>query len=136
MSTVIPDLWPTDFGQSVQPSPSAILRQQGYLLGQRTKNFVIGEVQSSGTSQGFWHEFFISAPLLNFRQPLLLVEHGMDLYPAKLKARNVKNPNKTDRPITAKSANDFLSTLAAILTRAEVTELIRSLLDQCEDLEM
>jgi hypothetical protein len=136
MNTTIPDLWPPDFGTSAQPSPAVILRQQAYLLGQRTKNFVIGEVQSTGNpADGFSHDFTISAPLLNYRQPILFVRHKIDRYPAELVARKVKTPSQIEPPILAKSADEFIQILRTMLARQDVVELIRALLDQCQDVE-
>src|SRR4051812_801005 len=86
MNTTIPDLWPADIVQPRQTAPAAILRQQGYLLGQKTQNFVVGEVQSSGNDSGtvFKHHLYISASLLNVRVLLCIVEHGRAFYPAKV----------------------------------------------------
>src|SRR5262245_16087263 len=95
MSTSIHDLWPTDIVRPRQTAPAAILRQQAYLLGQKTQNFVVGEVRSSGDEGGtaFWHQFFVSAALLNVRVRLCLASHGRAFYPVKVVAFDVAENN-------------------------------------------
>ena len=53
-TATIPDLWPTDFGVGTEPTPSTILRQQGYILGERTKDVVYGEVEWKPPQFGIW----------------------------------------------------------------------------------
>src|SRR4051794_15053321 len=82
MTATIPNLWPDSFGEPPEPTPVAILRQQGILLGQKTGNLVYGEVQSRALPSGeFMHILQITAPLLAFRQAVAVVIHKVDLYP-------------------------------------------------------
>src|SRR5262245_12465822 len=88
MTPVVPDLWPPDFGTSSLPSPASILRQQAHILGQRTRNVVVGEIEShSGKVDGsvqFRHEFSLTAPLLDFQERILHIRHGVEVYPVEL----------------------------------------------------
>ena len=134
MSTAIPDLWPSDIAAVAvaPPSPVTILRQQGYLLGQKTQNFVIGEVESGGSDRAFQHSFFISATLLNTRVHVFTVQHGIELYPAKIHTVWGKEPRLSNE---APDVTAFISSVSSILSAAEVRELVHSLLRQCRDID-
>jgi hypothetical protein len=138
MSTTITDLWPADIVTPRQTAPAAILRQQGFLLGQKTQNFVIGEVRSDGDESGtiFRHQFFVSAALLNVRVRLCLVTHGREFYPANLVAFEVveRNFGRERMEYIAADVNQFHDSLKAILAQDDVKSLIQSLTDQCRDL--
>lgn len=141
MSAAIPDLWPPDIAVSDEPSPASILRQQGYLLGQKTRNFVVGEVRSSGTPDQFNHEFWVSAPLLNVRVRLFRVWHGIQFYPAKVQAFEVRdlppsgNVSKPKGPEgNAANADEFKEIIKSVLADDEVRALIQSLAGQSRNL--
>jgi hypothetical protein len=134
MNTAIPDLWPPDFGTMHQPSPASILRQQGYLLGQRTRNFVIGEVDSkSEKPNGFLHTLYLTAPLLDFRQALLHVRHGVEVYPAQFAIYD-ENGSHT-ATATVPDATEFMNQLRPHLASERVVRLVRSLVGQCLDVD-
>jgi len=138
MTPTIPDLWPDSFGESPTLSPLAILRQQGILLGQKTENFVYGEVRSWGHPAGeFAHVLEVVAPHLAFRQPIAVAYHTVDVYPAKLGRPDPKSPFNhrgfptiDGQPLEVNSAAEFMDALKAILRAEETTKLIRTLYDQ------
>lgn len=134
MNATIPDLWPSDFGTSKQPSPASILRQQAFLLGQRTQNLVVGEVESRAEKPaGFLHVFYLTAPLLDFRQALLHVRHGIDFYPAELAVYDEGGHHLANASLA--DASGFMTELKRHLAADRVVTLIRSLVDQCRDPE-
>ncbi len=139
MNTTIPDLWPADIIPPDQPSPVAVLRQQGYLLGQKTRNFVVGEVQSSGSPREFNHEFWISASLLNVRVRVCSVQHGIRFYPAKVKTFDIHtssgNVSMERTQYEAADLTAFTDIIKGILAEDDVRELIQSLTNQCRDLD-
>ncbi|MBA4067574.1 MAG: hypothetical protein C0501_28475 [Isosphaera sp.] len=133
MSPTIPDLWPTDFGTSPQPSPASVLRQQAYLLGQRTQNVVVGEVESKPKKDRFVHTFYLSAPLLDFRRAVLHAEHGVEFYPAELAVYDEGGSHLANTSVP--DADRFMSELRGHLASDRVVRLVRSLVDQCRDPE-
>jgi hypothetical protein len=134
MSTAIPDLWPPDFRVVSQPSPASILRQQGYLLGQRTQNLVVGEVESKTRGPGeFVHTLAISAPLLEYRQPIMHVEHKLEFYPADVAFYDEKGSHRAR--VSVADAKQFMDVLRQELAAPQLVKLIGSLVAQCEDAE-
>ena len=132
MSPAIPDLWPPDFGTSSQPSPASILRQQAHLLGQRTRNVVVGEIESKSEGRGrFLHQFVLAAPLLDFRQPLLHIRHGVEVYPVELAVYDDSGAHVVN--ISAVNSEQFMSALKSHLAAERIVRLVRSLVDQCRD---
>ncbi len=124
----IPDLWPTDFGADTEPSPSSILRQQGYKLGERTNQVVYGEVESRETDSGqFEHAMYLSAPYLKVKRGLVTVTHGIGLYPATVSGGK-------GSPVVH-SATELSDRLKGIFASPYVVDLIRSLLAQTRDLD-
>lgn len=138
MNTTLPDLWPADIVRPRQTAPAAILRHQGDVLGQKTQNFVVREVRSSGNDGGtvFTHQFFVSAPLLDVRVPICLVEHGREFYPAKVVAFDTAENNlgRHRAEYTAAGADEFAQALRTILSQDDVKQLVQALADQCRDL--
>ena len=113
MPQTIEDLWPVDLAFADIKTPVAILREQAYLLGQKTNNVIEGEVTSTTEdyslpydmvsriasftmSEGeldamkknnptFYHSFYVKVPTLgNYRYKLFYVEHPINLYPVIL----------------------------------------------------
>jgi len=125
----IPDLWPTDFGADTEPSPSSILRQQGYKLGERTNQVVYGEVESLASVNGwFEHTMYLAAPYLKARQRIVTVTHQTQLYPARVSAEPVGN-------FEVHTASELTTRLKVIFASPQIVDLIRSLLAQARDLD-
>jgi hypothetical protein len=134
MNTTIPDLWPANFGITQQPSPASILRQQAHLLGQRTQNFVVGEVDSRPDgSNEFIHTFHLTASLLDFRQALLHARHGVDHYPVELAIYDENGSHIAKSTIP--DAAQFMSELRKHLASERIVRLVRSLVGQCRDFD-
>jgi hypothetical protein len=84
------DLWPKDIkGESGLKAPVAILREQGALLGERTKNIVIGEVRPVNLPTGlnlrlthpFSYDFCIKGTALGYSYSLFFISYPITLYP-------------------------------------------------------
>jgi hypothetical protein len=84
MSVEAVSLWPADFGEPVLLTPLAILRQQGAALGEQTKNLVIGRVTTNGDANSFIQLFSVFCAPLGYQTTLFVVNHGIDLYPARV----------------------------------------------------
>lgn len=135
MPTTIPDLWPADFGDPATPSPAGILRQQGLLLAQKTKNFVLGKL-FTGADDGktFVHSFALSAPLIGFERPILSATHGLALYPVRIAMDPVicAGGNPSGEVREAATADEFLAVLGDIFQSEPTKAFIRSLLAQSQ----
>lgn len=134
VTATIPDLWPTDFGVGSEPTPSTILRQQGYILGERTKDVVYGEVEWKQEELGkFRHTFYLTAPYLKLRQPVLFVLHGIAPYPADV-AQLTQHGGELRRDKVT-NAEDFMSRVRAALNEPFVVQLVGSLIAQARELD-
>src|SRR5947209_11282140 len=112
MVTAIPDLWPAVIEPSPVLTPVVILRQQGVNLGAKTHNIAFGDVetrpvpppadvprQDPAAPADMRHTLVISAPLINYRVPLLAVRHGLDPYPASVVSlRSSEGPTQVNGP--------------------------------------
>src|SRR6266404_3259380 len=92
MPATVANLWPADFGQDEKLAPVAILRQQAAALGERTKNIVVGRVNTSGNAQNFNQILYLYCPPVGYQIELVLVQHGIDFYPAKISVFGQENP--------------------------------------------
>lgn len=145
-------LWPAEVAATTITTPRSILKEQGTLLGQITKNVLEGEVVSatdeapkSSDSFGdslrsltmspvelqvtqqpdpvFYHSFYIKAPSLgNYRYKLLYVQHLITLYPASI----VVNGEKFD----CADEKDFRAHLRAVLSAKKTTDVLAALMNQ------
>ncbi len=132
----IPDLWPTKFGTENEISPATILRQQGYILGERTDDAVYGEVESRREKSGkFLHIFYISSPLVKVREQVVWCRHGLDSYPADLTSQSGNAQNGTSTSLTVKDPSEFMEKLREMLATPSIVQLIASLVSQARDME-
>ena len=81
----------------------------------------------------FLHQFYLTAPLLEFRQALLHVRHGLDFYPVELVI--YKDDMSWDTTARATDAKQFMSELKQHLASERIVRLVRSLVDQCREPE-
>ena len=138
MTATIPDVWPSEFATATQASPLTILRQQAYALGQKTRNLVVGEVESQ-TEPGekgmksFLHTFSISASLLGFQQVVLLARHAIKQYPVTVARMNANGEHQ--KTTLAKDSDEFINFLREELNSPDVLDLIGSLVTQCRDVD-
>ncbi|MEW6207136.1 MAG: hypothetical protein AB1631_02135, partial [Acidobacteriota bacterium] len=131
MSSAIDDLWPADIARVTDKLPPiTILKQQASLLGQRTKNIVEAEVETTSNDKGgLRHTLYLVAPALDFyRHPLLEVEHEVTrMYPAMIKVTGLNIPKKAYRAINEAF---FMKILRSIFAHQETKEVIGNLLVQ------
>ena len=134
-TATIPDLWPSDFGvDAKQLSPSTILRQQGYKLGERTHDVVFGEVESAyDATNVFGHAFFITAPFIKVRQRAIEVWHNLDGYPATVILTD--GTGRRIREEIVDSVEKFIKVLREMLATPHIVQLIGSLISQARDLD-
>lgn len=82
----MPDnLWPANIADSNLVTPVSILKEQAALLGEQTRQLVIGEVTTDTTGNLFVHHFYIVAPTLSYKFELFTVTHGISFYPLTLR---------------------------------------------------
>ncbi len=146
MSTVATarDLWPDDLAPlTPEPTPAAILRQQGRLLGQKTGNAVYGEVRSEQDGNGpsevrpnkFTHSFQLTSGYLRYSRPILYVQHGLQPYPADVISVKPDGSGNHILKVSVQTAKELESRLREAFALDEVKEIIRSLVAQAQDVE-
>ena len=119
-------LWPTDFGErSGLLTPLAILRQQGSMLGEQTKNIVIGRVSTQSEGETFVQRFSVYCPPLGYQTELIAVKHGIDLYPAAVIAAHESGPYPS-----AANPDELKAILKEVFARPKTKKTIASLLAQ------
>jgi hypothetical protein len=123
------DLWPTEFGELKVKPPVSILREQGRALGERTSNIVYGTTTpSSSPPEGqFRHTFELWCSPLNYRLPLLTVDHAIELYPAKI---HVHVGHDGPMLLEARDSEEFESRLREVFSRPATKTVIASLIAQ------
>ena len=75
------DLWPANIADSKLTTPVTILKEQGELLGEKTKQLVKGEVSTHVLGPMFIHSFNIVAPTIKYRYELFTASHAISFYP-------------------------------------------------------
>lgn len=144
MSTAtITDLWPDDLDPiaTAEPTPVAILRHQGQLLGQRTGNAVYGEVRSEQVGSGpsetrpneFIHTFVLTSGYVRYARALLFVRHGLKPYPATFVAFKTDGSGEHQMTSRIVGVKDLETALKETFARDDVKEVIRSLRLQSQD---
>ncbi len=126
MSVPSTSLWPSQFGELDVQTPVTILRQQAGALGQMTQNIVYGTVLTAAHNSGFRHRFSLFCPPLGYSVELLIVDHGIDMYPAKITVAGDSGPP----PDAAKDAEDFKQKLRQVFESERIKKIIRGLLAQ------
>lgn len=143
------DLWPEGIETNRVKSPVTILREQGSLLGQKTKNLVQGEVmESSGRENLFVYSFFIVAPALShYRYKLFTIRHDVSLYPVRVDVEDrifdeIDSQFQTGRSdpdgepllsyLQADSEENFLELLREIFKSQKAIQVVTSLLSQSD----
>ena len=143
------DLWPEGIETNRVKSPVTILREQGSVLGQKTKNLVLGEVlEASGQGNEFAYSFFIVAPALShYRYKLLTIHHDLGLYPVTVDVeRRISQAIDLQFQVTqitpdgsnlgsylkAESEAQFLELLREIFKSEKAIAVVTSLLSQSD----
>jgi len=88
------NLWPEDFGVDAVVTPGTILREQASALGTRTSNLVEGEVSSTTQGDSLVEQFYVYAPILDYRVPLFRVQHKIDPFPLDIYWRQWDGPRR------------------------------------------
>ena len=126
MSVETISLWPTDFGEQLDVlTPLAILRQQGAVLGEQTKNIVVGRVHTLSEGDTFVQRFSVHCPPLGYQTDLIMVKHGIDLYPATVVIANEQGPFED-----AGNPEELKTLLKKVFARPKTRKIIASLLAQ------
>jgi hypothetical protein len=138
MPAAIPDLWPDDiFATPAPATPIAVLREQGEALGSRTHNFVHGDVETHGASdgKGFTHFFSLVAPFLRYRKALLKVTHGLQPYPATVTETELtKQPDQNYWSRDVKDGQELQDRLREFFNEPRVKEIVRSVINLSNDI--
>lgn len=134
-----PDLW----GQLPIPgasrTPADMLREQAEALGEKTKNVLVGSLDSqlASSSDRICIRFVIRAPALEYRTSLFEIEHAAaSPYPCVVRRtlaadhskQKVKLPTANSEPELAKIVGDILQSsevhriIAGLLETSRVTE--------------
>lgn len=132
------NLWPDDISVTEQVPPVAILKEQGSLLGQRTKNLVEGRVSAADaegpgfSDQDFCYEFDLVAPALGYRYQLFRIQHGVDFYPLGIDWDSPDNVSISNLHGEAGIENEekFLEALEIIFSSEKTRKVIGSLIAQ------
>lgn len=89
----IPDLWSDAIVSDSTASARTYLKVQAAALGQRTKNLVVGGVDTkvllwdNAGSELVTHQFFVSAPALQYRRVIFEMGHAADeLFPVSIRS--------------------------------------------------
>lgn len=143
-TTATPDLWPDDLlPAGAEPTPVAILRRQGQLLGQRTGNAVYGEVHSEQVgsnpnnegSNEFLHRFVLKSGYIRYTRTILYVRHGLRPYPANYIAVKPDGSGTHEQVAELHNPNDLERVLRETFNRDSVKDVIRSLVAQAHELD-
>jgi len=156
-------LWPENLiGSDRDPIPPVtFLKEQGALLGQRTKNLLVGEVRLIDPSffdildpeqdKNFWYQFNLYSSVINYRYELFKICYGVaSYYPVEfvlhlallmqvrkgLEAREVDLREirfHTDGPsIQAVSQEDLNEVLREILNAKLTVSAVRAILEEAQ----
>lgn len=80
------DLWPADIIDTDNQivAPVTILKEQATILGQKTKNQIIGEIGSDTITGKICHYFYITAPSISYKYQVFRTEGDAFLYPLNI----------------------------------------------------
>jgi hypothetical protein len=132
------NLWPEDI-ESMVPArmPITILKEQGLLLGKMTKNVVEGEVQRyPQKSKELEFRFFVWAPSMNYRYPVLTILHDIEGYPVSIAPDSETKRELGLSPedmIEAKDEAAFADWLKKIFNSEKVKRVIVALLAHAKE---
>ena len=116
------DLWPVNIAETNMVTPVAILREQAALLGDKTRQLVTGEVQTTTVGTTFVHSFNVAAPTLNYRYELFRVKHPAAFYPLVLE--------QGQSTTSLKSEEEFKSKLKEVFAAQPTLNIVHSILAQ------
>lgn len=142
------DLWPSGIENQRVSSPVTILKEQAYLLGEKTKNLVQAEIFDEEERQGmsFSFRFFLVAPVVgNYHYKLLSIQHDISLYPVEITVedsilseirRSFPVRSYDDRGeyeyIFAETEEKFIEVLRGIFNSTKARQVLTALLSQSD----
>lgn len=111
-------------------TPTTILKEQATALTEMTKGTVFGKVKvSTSTGGGFEILLYIIAPAINnYTFEVVFVEHGIELYPAKVVP--AWDRYTSAKQVKCKNEDELTDALGRILGSDQVTRVIMSLISQ------
>ena len=130
------DLWPNDVASTKAIAPVNIVREQGLMLGKKTRNKVLGKVEKAETyGRLFSFSFVIEAPALGYSYELFTFTYGVDLYPVTVKPDDEMRSELGSEPyeIEVKSEEEFTQILKRIFSSRKARKVITALLAQMEN---
>lgn len=130
----VENLWSTkfDFGIGEIMPPVAILKQQAALLGQQTRNLVIGSVTafSGRRNDEISYGLFINAPAISYNTELFSIfVPVLKMYPVELYLAGTP-PNEKKPDFIAHDEKTFKERLREVLASERVVSTIQSLIAQ------
>lgn len=123
------NLWPEEITQEVVlMGPAAILKEQGELLAQSTKNVVKAiTYRETLVKEGeieFNDRFVIDAPLINYRYSLFELSYPMEFYPTNIQCEYLPEPGYT----TVEDEEALLKVIAKIFHHPKTVKIIQALI--------
>jgi hypothetical protein len=102
------DFWPANLVEDLPVTPADILREQAALLGPKTKNIVLADVEARPMKTGgFELLFFLRVPALDdYRFDLFTLTHGIDLYPIQSSDGDLQNEDELKSYIGKKLSDE------------------------------
>ena len=118
------DFWP-DFTNASLRTPVTLLREQAALLGPKTQQLVVADVESMASGENFYHRFYLLVPTLdNYRYELFALSHSILLYPATVSYKSMG--------IHIENEEALKTWLKNVLSSKETTKIIEALLAQAK----
>jgi hypothetical protein len=105
-------------------TPHEILLEQGQYLAEMTEGLLDFSIERRQKNTLFSYEFYITVPVIDYRQPLLRITHDIKLFPAILTSE------QNGEEYTANNQEEFEDDLGAILSSEETRVTISGLLAQ------
>jgi hypothetical protein len=139
------NLWPDDILPKEKiVTPSAILKEQGIILGEKTKNTIIGEVskvmnESVNTSfrREFNYVFNIKCPPLDYTYSMFMINYDIEIYPLLLshidKSISTELFKSESTTFVVKSEEEFKNILRKIFRSKKVTHILLAIQAQIYD---
>ncbi len=120
------DLWGDIVTEPIR-TPSAIMKEQGALLEQKTKGIlsVIVSTENIGRNT-FQHKFIIKSPSLNYNFQLFYINQPIELFPLTFYSEVAFGINNKNADTEA----EFIEILKEILQSAKTQNVVNSLLSQ------
>ena len=141
------DLWPSDLSTVDQRSPLTILKEQASLLGEKTQNIVIAELEDISILElpslrkcPFRYGFLLICPALShYRFRLFSIGYDIYMYPvyfdldsdvAEEILKDIHVELGKDGALQASNEEEFIEILKRVFSSRKAVQVIRALLSQ------